>query len=226
MGNIMAILLKSADLSIHHSGRCFARELAARRLRELNLDSSMAMRRFRGKSPAHAAIMASDSIGWHLHLQGVCGYQATWSERWNVILLFPAIKEWRTFRRRLQEGLRQQHLQVGRSCPRLWVRLATCVTQPISMTAFRHYLTIIIAAIVPALAYYLSLFVTVIFEARALNMSASDAEDLEPIVIQDWINLVLVVLPIATVVFALVSGFSAAGSAMLAHHAAYGSEFY
>ena len=78
------------------------------------------------------------------------------------------------------------------------------------------YLTIIIAAIVPALAYYLSLFVTVIFEARALNMSASDTEELEPIFIQDWINLVLVVLPIATVVFALISGFSAAGSAMLA----------
>ena len=38
------------------------------------------------------------------------------------------------------------------------------------------YLTIIIAAIVPALAYYLSLFVTVILK-HARNMSASDAED-------------------------------------------------
>ena len=54
------------------------------------------------------------------------------------------------------------------------------------------YLTIIIAAIVPALAYYLSLFVTVIFEARALNMSASDTEELEPILFR--IGLILSLL--------------------------------
>ena len=78
------------------------------------------------------------------------------------------------------------------------------------------YLVIIIAAIVPALAYYASLFTTVVFESRALGVKAAQEAELEPITSQDWINLILVVVPVAIVVVALISGFSAAGSAMIA----------
>ena len=50
----------------------------------------------------------------------------------------------------------------------------------------------------------------------ALGVEATDDDAIEPILIQDWINLILVVLPVAIVVFALLSGFSPAGSAMIA----------
>ena len=43
------------------------------------------------------------------------------------------------------------------------------------------YLVIIIAAIVPALAYYASLFTTVVFESHALGVKAAQEAELEPI---------------------------------------------
>lgn len=39
---------------------------------------------------------------------------------------------------------------------------------------------------------------------------------MDPIVAQDWINLILVVVPTSTMVACLMLGFSAAGAAMLA----------
>jgi TRAP transporter 4TM/12TM fusion protein len=79
------------------------------------------------------------------------------------------------------------------------------------------YLTIIVAAIVPALAYYSSLFVAVIFESRRLGIEA--VPDMDPtmeVTPQDYLNLVMVFVPIVIVVATLISGFSAAGAGMIA----------
>ena len=54
------------------------------------------------------------------------------------------------------------------------------------------YLTIIIAAIVPALVLCLS-FHNVIFESRSLGVEVAGDTDLDPITLQDWVNLILVV---------------------------------
>ena len=81
------------------------------------------------------------------------------------------------------------------------------------------YLTIIIAALVPALAYYISLFTSVVFEARRLGVEVG-GEDLERPELrvdrQDYVNLVMVVVPIGVVVAALLQGLSAAGAGMTA----------
>ena len=199
MGNIMAILLNTVFPFII-LGAVLQGTGGGNSMIKLSFH---AMRRFRG-GPAHAAIMASS-------LFGTISGSAVSNVVGTGVISIPMIKN-RGFSPSFAGGVEATASTGGQIMPPIMGAAALVMADFLGI----DYLTIIIAAIVPALAYYLSLFVTVIFEARALNMSASDAEDLEPIVIQDWINLVLVVLPIATVVFALVSGFSAAGSAMLA----------
>ena len=82
------------------------------------------------------------------------------------------------------------------------------------------YLHIIIAALIPALAYYASLFASVVFESRRLGIEAvADLSDTEADLVvrrQDYYNLILVLVPIATVVLALLSGFSPAGAGNIA----------
>jgi TRAP transporter 4TM/12TM fusion protein len=199
MGNIMAILLNTVFPFII-LGAVLQGTGGGNSMIKLSFH---AMRRFRG-GPAHAAIMASS-------LFGTISGSAVSNVVGTGVISIPMIKN-RGFSSSFAGGVEATASTGGQIMPPIMGAAALVMADFLGI----DYLTIIIAAIVPALAYYLSLFVTVIFEARALNMSASDAEDLEPIVIQDWTNLVLVVLPIATVVLALVSGFSAAGSAMLA----------
>ena len=199
MGNIMAILLNTVFPFII-LGAVLQGTGGGNSMIKLSFH---AMRRFRG-GPAHAAIMASS-------LFGTISGSAVSNVVGTGVISIPMIKN-RGFSPSFAGGVEATASTGGQIMPPIMGAAALVMADFLGI----DYLTIIIAAIVPALAYYLSLFVTVIFEARALNMSASDSEDLEPIVIQDWINLVLVVLPIATVVFALVSGFSAAGSAMIA----------
>ena len=199
MGNIMAILLNTVFPFII-LGAVLQGTGGGNSMIKLSFH---AMRRFRG-GPAHAAIMASS-------LFGTISGSAVSNVVGTGVISIPMIKN-RGFSPSFAGGVEATASTGGQIMPPIMGAAALVMADFLGI----DYLTIIIAAIVPALAYYLSLFVTVIFEARALNMSASDTEELEPIFIQDWINLVLVVLPIATVVFALISGFSAAGSAMLA----------
>ena len=199
MGNIMAILLNTVFPFII-LGAVLQGTGGGNSMIKLSFH---AMRRFRG-GPAHAAIMASS-------LFGTISGSAVSNVVGTGVISIPMIKN-RGFSSSFAGGVEATASTGGQIMPPIMGAAALVMADFLGI----DYLTIIIAAIVPALAYYLSLFVTVIFEARALNMSASDTEDLDPIIIQDWINLVLVVLPIAAVVFALVSGFSAAGSAMLA----------
>ena len=199
MGNIMAILLNTVFPFII-LGAVLQGTGGGNSMIKLSFH---AMRRFRG-GPAHAAIMASS-------LFGTISGSAVSNVVGTGVISIPMIKN-RGFSPSFAGGVEATASTGGQIMPPIMGAAALVMADFLGI----DYLTIIIAAIVPALAYYLSLFVTVIFEARALDMHASDDEELEPIVVQDWINLVLVILPIATVVFALLSGFSAAGSAMLA----------
>jgi TRAP transporter 4TM/12TM fusion protein len=84
------------------------------------------------------------------------------------------------------------------------------------------YLHILYAALIPALAYYASLFASVVFESRRLGIEAvadlSDTETDADLVVhrQDYYNLILVFVPIITVVTALLQGFSPAGAGNIA----------
>ena len=91
---------------------------------------------------------------------------------------------------------------------------AALVMADLTGTAYLH---IMIAALVPALAYYLSLFVTIVFESRRLGIAPQRLEDLQQITRQDYINVTLLVLvPLLIVIWRLIQGASPAGSAVTA----------
>lgn len=162
-----------------------------------------AMRRFRG-GPAHAAIMASS-------LFGTISGSAVSNVVGTGVITIPMIKK-RGFSPAFAGGVEATASTGGQIMPPIMGAAALVMADFIGV----DYLMIIIAAIVPAAAYYASLFTTVVFEARSLNVGETSEVEMDPIVTQDWINLILVVVPIGTVVACLMLGFSAAGSAMLA----------
>ena len=162
-----------------------------------------AMRRFRG-GPAHAAIMASS-------LFGTISGSAVSNVVGTGVITIPMIKK-RGFAPTFAGGVEATASTGGQIMPPIMGAAALVMADFIGV----DYLLIIIAAVIPAVAYYASLFTTVVFEARSLNVGETAEAEMDPIVPQDWINLILVVVPIATVVACLIAGFSAAGSAMLA----------
>ena len=162
-----------------------------------------AMRRFRG-GPAHAAIMASS-------LFGTISGSAVANVVGTGVITIPMIKK-RGFRTTFSGGVEATASTGGQIMPPIMGAAALVMADFIAI----DYLIIIIAAIVPAIAYYASLFTTVVFEARSLGVEAADEGEVDPIKVQDWINLILVLAPVSIVVIALIMGFSPAGSAMIA----------
>ena len=199
MGNILAILINTV----------FPFIIMGAVLEGTGGGSSMiklsfhAMRRFRG-GPAHAAIMASS-------LFGTISGSAVSNVVGTGVITIPMIKR-RGFRPTFAGGVEATASTGGQIMPPIMGAAALVMADFISV----DYLVIIIAAIVPALAYYASLFTTVVFESRSLGVEATGEAEIDPITPQDWINLILVVVPVSIVVIALMSGFSAAGSAMIA----------
>ncbi|MCY3874179.1 MAG: TRAP transporter fused permease subunit [Rhodobacteraceae bacterium] len=162
-----------------------------------------AMRRFRG-GPAHAAIMASS-------LFGTVSGSAVANVVGTGVITIPMIKK-RGFRPAFAGGVEATASTGGQIMPPIMGAAALVMADFIAI----DYLIIIFAAIVPAAAYYASLFTTVVFEARSLGVEPTADSDMDPITLQDWISLILVIVPISIVVIALILGFSAAGSAMIA----------
>ncbi len=162
-----------------------------------------AMRRFRG-GPAHAAIMASS-------LFGTVSGSAVANVVGTGVITIPMIKR-RGFRPTFAGGVEATASTGGQIMPPIMGAAALVMADFIAI----DYLIIIVAAVVPAAAYYASLFTTVVFEARSLGVEATAESDMDPITLQDWISLILVIVPISIVITALVLGFSAAGSAMIA----------
>ena len=199
MGNILAILINTV----------FPFIIMGAVLEGTGGGSSMiklsfyAMRRFRG-GPAHAAIMASS-------LFGTISGSAVSNVVGTGVITIPMIKR-RGFRPTFAGGVEATASTGGQIMPPIMGAAALVMADFISV----DYLVIIIAAIIPALAYYASLFTTVVFESRSLGVEASEEAEIDPITSQDWINLILVVVPVSIVVIALMAGFSAAGSAMIA----------
>ena len=199
MGNILAILINTV----------FPFIIMGAVLEGTGGGSSMiklsfhAMRRFRG-GPAHAAIMASS-------LFGTVSGSAVANVVGTGVITIPMIKR-RGFRKTFAGGVEATASTGGQIVPPIMGAAALVMADFTSIA----YLTIIVAAIVPALAYYASLFTTVVFESRSLGVEAGNDAELDPVTSQDWINLILVVVPVSIVIIALISGFSPAGSAMIA----------
>ena len=161
-------------------------------------------RRFRG-GPAHAAILASSLFGT-MSGGAVTNVVAT------GVLTIPMIKR-RGFQPAFAGGVEATASSAGQIMPPIMGAAALVMADFTGIS----YLTIIVAALIPALAYYASLFTSVIFEARRLGIEAvPDMEEDLAVNAQDFINLIMVFVPIGIVILALLNGFSAAGSGLLA----------
>ena len=163
-------------------------------------------RGFRG-GPAHAAILASGLFGT-MSGGAVTNVVAT------GVITIPMIKQ-RGFSPAFAGGVEATASSAGQIMPPIMGAAAIVMSDLTGIP----YLTIIVAALIPALAYYTSLFTSVVFEARRLGVEA-EREDLDRpdlrVDRQDYVNLVMVVVPICVVVAALLEGLSAAGAGMTA----------
>ena len=70
------------------------------------------------------------------------------------------------------------------------------------------YLSIALAALIPALFYYFSLFSNVTMEARKQNIQIQELDIDSKITQRDWINSILFIAPIFLVIFSLLFGSS------------------
>lgn len=166
-------------------------------------------RRLRG-GPAHAAIVSSALFGT-MSGGAVTNVLAT-----GVITIPMIIR--RGFHRAFAGGVEATASSAGQIMPPV-MGAAAFVMADLTEIPYVH---ILIAALIPALAYYASLFASVVFESRRLGIEAvadlSDTETDADLVVhrQDYYNLILVFVPIVTVVVALLYGFSPAGAGNIA----------
>jgi len=164
-------------------------------------------RRLRG-GPAHAAILSSALFGT-MSGGAVTNVVAT------GVITIPMIKR-RGFKPAFAGGVEATASSAGQIMPPVMGAAALVMADITEIP----YINIILAALVPALLYYTSLFTSVVFESRRLGIEAvadlSDTDADLTVRHQDYYNLILIFVPIATVIFALLWGFSPAGAGNIA----------
>ena len=161
-------------------------------------------RRFRG-GPAHAAIVASG-------LFGTMSGNAVANVVGTGVLTIPMMKR-NGFPAHFAGAVEATASSAGQIMPPVMGAAALVLADFVGVS----YLTVITAALVPALLYYFSLFAAVVLEARKLNIGRSPEMDAEMrMQAQDLLNLVMVFVPVAVMVVCLKVGFSAAGGGIFA----------
>ncbi|WNL42409.1 TRAP transporter fused permease subunit [Halomonas sp. PAMB 3264] len=163
------------------------------------------MRRFRG-GPAYAAIFASA-------LFGTVSGSAVANVVGTGVVTIPMIRR-RGFSGNFAGAVEASASTGGQILPPIMGAAALVMADIVGVS----YLTVILAVVIPAIAYYASLFLTVFFEAEKLGIVAREDEEanIEKPMGQDWVNLALVFGPIALIVWLLISGLSPAGASIAA----------
>ncbi len=87
------------------------------------------------------------------------------------------------------------------------------------------YLKIVVAATLPAMMYYASLFMVVTIEARRLNIGATPHEDREHLTPGDWAQSLAFFVPLALIVLVLTTGRTAQNAGFFALIAAFVMSF-
>ena len=68
------------------------------------------------------------------------------------------------------------------------------------------YANVVLAALIPSLFYFGSLFLTVMFESRRMDIKpAAEGETLEGLNLQDYLNLATIIVPIGVIILVLVT---------------------
>ncbi|MBR9865527.1 MAG: TRAP transporter fused permease subunit [Oceanospirillales bacterium] len=162
-----------------------------------------AMRNFKG-GPAYAAIAASA-------LFGTVSGSAVANVVGTGVVTIPMIRK-RGFNANFAGAVEATASTGGQILPPIMGAAALVMADIVGVS----YLSVILAVLIPALAYYISLFVSVYFEAQKLDIQTTDISDVEKPETQDWLNLILVFGPIVLIVWLLIGGMSPAGASISA----------
>lgn len=163
----------------------------------------LATRRTRG-GPAHAAILASSLFGT---MSGSTVANIVGTGTFTI----PMIKK-RGFSPTFAAGIEATASSGGQIMPPIMGAAALVMADLTGV----GYLNIIVAALVPALFYYFSLFAAVTVEARRQGIAIQPLSVDDKITQVDAINSVLFVGPILTVIASLLLGFSTSASGFYA----------
>lgn len=155
----------------------------------------LATRRTRG-GPAHAAILASSMFGT---MSGSTVANIVGTGTFTI----PMIKK-RGFSSTFAAGIEATASSGGQIMPPIMGAAALVMADLTGV----GYLNVIVAALLPALFYYFSLFSAVTVEARRQGIEVQPLTMDDRITRVDMINSVLFVGPILTVIFSLLAGLS------------------
>ena len=161
------------------------------------------MKRFRG-GPAYAAVLASA-------LFGTVSGSAVANVVGTGVVTIPMIRK-RGFSPNFAGAVEASASTGGQILPPIMGAAALIMADIVGVS----YLTVVLAVIIPAIAYYASLFLAVLFEAQKLGVQVSNDEEIQIPTTQDWLNMLLVFAPIAIIIYLLVNGQSAAGASIAA----------
>lgn len=161
------------------------------------------MKRFRG-GPAYAAISASA-------LFGTVSGSAVANVVGTGVVTIPMIRK-RGFSGNFAGAVEAAASTGGQILPPIMGAAALVMADIVGVS----YVAVILAVLVPAIAYYVSLFLSVFFESEKLGIVATDEDEIPAPTTQDWINLILVFGPIFLIVWLLISGLSPAGASIAA----------
>jgi TRAP transporter 4TM/12TM fusion protein len=155
--------------------------------------------------PAHAAVLSSALFG------SVSG-SAVANVVGTGVVTIPMIKA-RGFSANFAGGVEAAASSGGQIMPPIMGAAALVMADYVGVS----YLTVVVAVLLPVMAYYASLFAMILFESRRLGIRPDvQAAGISAPVAQDWLNLVLVFGPLGLIVVLLVMGLSAAGASMAA----------
>ena len=160
-------------------------------------------RKTRG-GPAHAAILASSMFGT---MSGSTVANIVGTGTFTI----PMIKK-RGFSPTFAAGIEATASSGGQIMPPIMGAAALVMADLTGV----GYLNVIVAALVPALFYYFSLFSAVTVEARRQNIEVKPLTFDDKITRVDAINSILFIAPIAAVIFCLVKGFSTSAAGFYA----------
>ncbi|MEP1207747.1 MAG: TRAP transporter fused permease subunit [Rhizobiaceae bacterium] len=163
----------------------------------------LATRRTRG-GPAHAAILASSLFGT---MSGSTVANIVGTGTFTI----PMIKK-RGFSPTFAAGIEATASSGGQIMPPIMGAAALVMAD---LTG-AGYLTVIVAALLPALFYYFSLFCAVTVEARRQGIEVKQLQIEDKITRVDWINSILFLAPIATVITSLLYGMSTSAAGFYA----------
>ncbi len=163
----------------------------------------LATRRTRG-GPAHAAILASSLFGT---MSGSTVANIVGTGTFTI----PMIKK-RGFSPTFAAGIEATASSGGQIMPPIMGAAALVMADLTGV----GYLNIIVAALVPALFYYFSLFTAVTVEARRQGIEVQTMTTDDQITYVDLINSIMFIGPIATVIGSLVLGLSTSAAGFYA----------